>query len=148
MPPADPLTGKPDPAEKQTFWWFHDHYEGHTGANVYKGMVGLMPIHDPGVDSGDERTGLRLPGVRRDHADGTFDVDYDIPLALFDCRLDDGVTPHQDCHNGFGQVEAATGEKRSFVTFPITASSVICSPSTEPPIRSSRSNAASTACGS
>ena len=107
-----------DPTEKQSFWWFHDHFEGHTGANVYKGMVGLMPIHDPGVDSGDERTGLRLPGVRRDRPDGTFDVDYDIPLALFDCRLDDGVTPHQDCHNGFGQVEAQNWGKTFFRHFP------------------------------
>ena len=44
----------------------------HTGSNVYKGMVGLYPIYDPkpmgsqgGTDMGDERQGLRLPGVRR-----------------------------------------------------------------------------------
>ena len=119
MPPANPLTGKPDPNEKQSFWWFHDHFEGHTGANVYKGMVGLMPIHDPGVDA-DEREagGLRLPGRRRTHDDGTFDVDYDIPLALFDCRLDDGVTPHQDCHNGFGQLDAGNWGKTFFRHFP------------------------------
>ncbi len=48
---------------------------------------------------GDERQGLRLPGVRTDHSDGSFDVDYDIPLAFFDCRLDDGVTTHQDVHD-------------------------------------------------
>jgi hypothetical protein len=48
---------------------------GHTGANVYKGMVGLMPLYDPVVDNGDERRGLRLPGVRKDYGDGTFDVD-------------------------------------------------------------------------
>ena len=32
--------------------------------NVYKGMVGLMPIYDPKLDSGDETdpNGLRLPG--------------------------------------------------------------------------------------
>src|SRR6185369_13489122 len=56
--------------EKQSFLWFHDHRMHHTGPNVYKGMVGLMPHYDPptannpgGIDSGDERTGLRLPGV-------------------------------------------------------------------------------------
>ncbi len=92
-------------AEKQSFLWFHDHRMHHTGPNVYKGMVGLMPHYDPatpwnptGVDNGDERTGLRLPGVRTNNGDGTFDVKYDIPMALYDCRLDDGVTPHQDQH--------------------------------------------------
>ncbi|HWR20436.1 MAG TPA: multicopper oxidase domain-containing protein, partial [Verrucomicrobiae bacterium] len=87
-----------DDREKQSFLWFHDHRMHHTGANVYKGMVGLMPHYDPGVDDGDERHGLRLPGVRINNSDGTFDVKYDIPLALYDCALDDGVTPHADSH--------------------------------------------------
>jgi len=88
-----------DEREKQSFFWFHDHVHGHTGANVYKGMVGLMPLYDPIMDNGDERTGYRLPGVRTDYQDGTFDVDYDVPLALYDCRMDDGVTPHKDAHS-------------------------------------------------
>jgi FtsP/CotA-like multicopper oxidase with cupredoxin domain len=99
-----------DDAEKQSFFWFHDHRMDHTGANVYKGMVGLYPIYDPknGMDMGDETKGLRLPGVRTNYnpdgskASGTtsfFDVDYDIPLAFYDCRLDDGVTLHQDIHD-------------------------------------------------
>ncbi len=94
-----------DDREKQSFFWFHDHRMDHTGANVYKGMVGLYPIYDPknGMDMGDERRGLRLPGVRTDNADGSFDVAYDIPLALYDCRLDDGVTLHQDMHDGLGE---------------------------------------------
>lgn len=98
-----------DDREKQSFLWFHDHRMDHTGANVYKGMVGLYPIYDPknGLDRGDERQGLRLPGVRTDHPDGSFDVDYDIPLAFFDCRLDDGVTVHQDVHDGLGEFPAA-----------------------------------------
>ncbi len=77
----------------------------HTGSNVYKGMVGLYPIYDPknGMDIGDETQGLRLPGVRTNNSDGSFDVDYDIPLAFYDCRLDDGVTPHQDIHNLQGE---------------------------------------------
>ena len=98
-----------DEREKQSFFWFHDHRMDHTGSNVYKGMVGLYPIYDPtkSMDMGDERKGLRLPGVRTDNSDGSFDVDYDIPLAFYDCRLDDGVTIHQDVHDGMGEFPAA-----------------------------------------
>ena len=98
-----------DDKEKQTFFWFHDHRMDHTGSNVYKGMVGLYPIYDPknSLDMGDERFGYRLPGVRTNNADGSFDVDYDIPLAFYDCRLDDGVTTHQDAHDGMGEFPAA-----------------------------------------
>ena len=62
-----------DDREKQSFFWFHDHRMDHTGSNVYKGMVGLYPIYDPknNLDAGDETQGLRLPGVRTNHADGT-----------------------------------------------------------------------------
>jgi len=87
-----------DDREKQSFLWFHDHRMHHTGANVYKGMVGLMPHYDPILDNGDERTGLRLPGKRTDNPDGTFNVEYDIPLALYDCALDDGSVRHRDQH--------------------------------------------------
>jgi FtsP/CotA-like multicopper oxidase with cupredoxin domain len=92
-------------AEKQSFFWFHDHRMDHTGSNVYKGMVGLYPIYDPknGLDMGDERRGLRLPGVRTNNPDGSFDVKYDVPLVFFDARLDDGVTTHQDMHDGMGE---------------------------------------------
>ena len=93
-----------DDREKQSFFWFHDHRMDHTGSNVYKGMVGLFPIYDPknGMDMGDETKGLRLPGVRTDNADGSFDVAYDMPLAFYDCRLDDGVTTHKDIHDSEG----------------------------------------------
>src|SRR3954470_1305610 len=122
-----------DEREKQSFFWFHDHVHGHTGANVYKGMVGLMPIYDPKIDSGDETdpNGLRLPGRRvlnyigakdRDKADtrpdGTFNVDYDIPLAFYDCRLDDGVTPHKDAHNGNGETHPEWQGMTYFRHFP------------------------------
>ena len=102
-----------DDAEKQSFFWFHDHRMDHTGANVYKGMVGLYPIYDPknGMDMGDERQGLRLPGVRTNRPDGAFDVDYDIPLAFYDTRLDDGVTVHKDIHDGMGEYPAAKNPK-------------------------------------
>src|SRR3954465_2297236 len=100
-----------DDREKQSFFWFHDHTMDHTGANVYKGMVGLFPIYDPKIDMGDEtnKNGLQLPGRRTNNTfpDGTpggsFGVEYDIPLAFYDCRLDDGVTQHQDMHDGMGE---------------------------------------------
>jgi FtsP/CotA-like multicopper oxidase with cupredoxin domain len=107
-----------DEREKQSFFWFHDHVHGHTGANVYKGMVGLMPLYDPVMDNGDETKGYRLPGVRTDYGNGTFDVDYDIPLAFFDCRLDDGVTPHKDAHNGHGETHPEWWGKTYFRHFP------------------------------
>ncbi len=106
-----------DDREKQSFFWFHDHRMDQTGSNVYKGLVGLYPIYDPKdyslndptgkmpkgmLDGGDERQGLRLPGVRTDNADGSFDVAYDIPLAFSDFRLDDGVTVHKDIHDTEG----------------------------------------------
>jgi FtsP/CotA-like multicopper oxidase with cupredoxin domain len=99
-----------DDAEKQSYLWFHDHRMHHTGPNVYKGQVGLMPHYDiankwnpTGIDGGDETQGLRLPGVRTDNADGTFDVQYDIPFAFYDFRADDGVTQHQDVHQPLTQ---------------------------------------------
>ena len=49
------------------------------------------------------RQGFRLPGVRTDNPDGSFDVEYDIPLAFYDCRLDDGVTIHKDIHDTQGE---------------------------------------------
>jgi FtsP/CotA-like multicopper oxidase with cupredoxin domain len=123
-----------DDREKQSFFWFHDHVHGHTGANVYKGMVGLMPIYDPVLDAGDERDrlmpgskALGLPGRRRTNyidddpskgPDGTFDIDYDIPMAFYDCRLDDGVTPHKDAHNGNGETHPEWWGKTYFRHFP------------------------------
>jgi len=87
-----------DPAEMQSFLWFHDHRMHHTGPNVYKGMVGLFPIYDPKLDPGDETQGLHLPGRKTTYSDGTFDVKYDIPMALYDCAVDDGQTEHRDQH--------------------------------------------------
>jgi FtsP/CotA-like multicopper oxidase with cupredoxin domain len=63
-------------------------------------MVGLYPIYDPVLDPGDERFGLRLPGVPNPLTGRT---DYDIPLAFFDVAIDDGVTGHRDAHNGCGE---------------------------------------------
>jgi FtsP/CotA-like multicopper oxidase with cupredoxin domain len=107
-----------DENEKQSFFWYHDHKMDHTGANVYKGMAGIYPIYDPVKDNGDETTGLRLPGVRTNNADGSFDVKYDVPLVFGDVALDDGVTPHQDFHNGCGEVHPEQWGKTFFRHFP------------------------------
>src|SRR5262245_1490849 len=103
--------------EKQSFFWFHDHRMDHTGANVYKGMVGLYPIYDPKLDPGNEAitTGLRLPGVPNA---STGRIDYDIPLAFYDCALDDGVTPHSDFHNGCGETHPEWWGKTFFRHYP------------------------------
>jgi len=107
-----------DENEKQSFFWYHDHKMDHTGANVYKGMAGLYPIYDPVLDTGDETKGLRLPGVRTNNSDGSFDVKYDVPLVFYDCRLDDGATQHQDFHNGCGEVHPEQWGKTFFRHFP------------------------------
>ncbi len=109
-----------DSREKQSFFWFHDHRMDHTGDNVYKGMVGLYPIYDPVLDSGDETAGLRLPGVRTNRYDGTsaFDVQYDIPLAFADYRLNDGVTRHQDYHSGCDETHPEWWGKTFYKHFP------------------------------
>jgi FtsP/CotA-like multicopper oxidase with cupredoxin domain len=102
-----------DSREKQSFFWFHDHRMDQTGSNVYKGLVGLYPIYDPenGLDMGDETKGLRLPGVRTNNSDGSFDVAYDIPLAFSDFRFDDGVTTHKDIHDTEGEFPNAKNPK-------------------------------------
>jgi FtsP/CotA-like multicopper oxidase with cupredoxin domain len=109
-----------DDREIQSFFWFHDHVHGFTSSNVYHGMVGIMPLYDPKLDRGDETdpNGLRLPGVRTDHPNGSFDVDYDIPLVFYDCALDDGVTPHKDEHTGAGETHPEWWGKTYFRHLP------------------------------
>ena len=102
-----------DDREKQSFFWYHDHRMNHTGSNVYKGHGRPLPDLRPEERRGH---GRREPGpaaARRppDHPDGSFDVDYDVPLAFYDCRLDDGVTTHKDVHDGIGEFLAAGNPK-------------------------------------
>lgn len=114
-----------DSREMQSFLWFHDHTHGHTGANVYKGMVGLYPIYDPASDPGDERKGYKLPGLPKyingqaaNGIDYNQRIEYDIPLALYDCRFDDGETPHKDAHSGQGEPHPEWWGKTFFKHFP------------------------------
>ena len=107
-----------DEREKQSFFWYHDHRMDFTSSGVYKGMIGLYPIYDPVLDPGNEKFGLRLPGVPRDSNNPLSAVDYDIPLVLYDCRLDDGVTPHKDFHTGCGETHPEWWGKTFFLHFP------------------------------
>ena len=68
-----------DPNERLGFLWYHDHRVDHTSENTYKGLVGPALLFDDLVDTGDEGTGLRLPGFKQG---------FDIPLVLADRSLD------------------------------------------------------------
>jgi FtsP/CotA-like multicopper oxidase with cupredoxin domain len=127
-----------DDNEKQSFLWFHDHFEAYTGANVYKGLVGLYPIYDEirveadstrsfithsgkaSLDPGDENAAgsLRLPGVLSENTDRSFSVAYDIPLAIHDILLDDGVTSHHDFHGGCGEMRPDLWGQKFFKHYP------------------------------
>jgi len=60
-----------------TTMWYHDHREGHTSENVYKGMYGFFIAFNE-WDTGSEFTGFRFPSYPA----------YDIPLAMVDVTID------------------------------------------------------------
>lgn len=95
-----------DPREALGTLWYHDHRDGFTAPNVYKGMTGMYLLFDE-IDSGNERDSnpkaLRLPsGVGK----------YDIPLVFQDKQFDssgylfldpfenDGILGNKLCVNG------------------------------------------------
>lgn len=95
-----------DPREALGTLWYHDHRDGFTAPNVYKGLTGMYLLFDD-IDSGDKRDpnpkALRLPsGVGK----------YDIPLVFQDKQFDssgypfldpfenDGVLGNKFCVNG------------------------------------------------
>ena len=65
-----------NPAEALGSLWYHDHHIDFTAQNVYKGMFGPYLLFDA-QDTGDETTGLRLPGGA-----------YDVPIMFNDFLLD------------------------------------------------------------
>jgi FtsP/CotA-like multicopper oxidase with cupredoxin domain len=71
---------EPDPTERPSTQWYHDHLLEFTGPNVYRGQAGFVLCFDE-VDSNDETSSdpraLRLPS-------GPFDI----PLAIQDKRFD------------------------------------------------------------
>ncbi len=85
-------TGEPDASDRPSTMWYHDHLLDFTGPNVYRGLAGCFLFYDE-LDTGSERSGLRLPSGA-----------YDVPLLFQDKRLDrngqlvyDGLLDH----NGF-----------------------------------------------
>ena len=84
--PTSSLNGRTaigDVRETMSFLWFHDHRVDFTAQNVYKGLVGFLPVFsdDIALDTGDETTGLRLPSG-----------EYDIPMVFGDKVFDaDGI---------------------------------------------------------
>jgi FtsP/CotA-like multicopper oxidase with cupredoxin domain len=73
-----------DAREAMSTLWYHDHREGFTAPNVYRGLAGFYLLFDD-IDSNNEQDGnsraLRLPsGVG----------DYDIPLIITNPRFDAG----------------------------------------------------------
>ena len=57
--------------------WYHDHREGFTAQNVYKGLVGSYILFNS-LDTGDENTGYHLPSF----------PNYDIPMLFADRCFD------------------------------------------------------------
>jgi FtsP/CotA-like multicopper oxidase with cupredoxin domain len=65
--------------------WYHDHRVMFTSQNTYKGLFGFYILYN-NLDTGNELTGFRLPGV----PGPTFfsPVQFDVPLALADKVFD------------------------------------------------------------
>jgi FtsP/CotA-like multicopper oxidase with cupredoxin domain len=106
-----------DASDRPATQWYHDHVIDFTGANVYRGLVGLFQIFDPvvngvagGPDIGDENnpTGLRLPSG-----------EFDIPLVVQDkvFALDGSLVFDQFNHDGFlGDTFLVNGKVQPFAS--------------------------------
>jgi FtsP/CotA-like multicopper oxidase with cupredoxin domain len=84
--------GAPDATDRPATLWYHDHLLDFTGPNVYRGLAGLFLFFDE-LDTGSERTGLRLPSG-----------EFDVPLVVQDRRLDRNAQLVYDAltdHDGF-----------------------------------------------
>jgi len=66
--------------------WYHDHRVDFTSQNVYKGLTGFYCLFND-LDSGNETTGFRLPGVQQSNNFFT-PLLYDVPLLLADRVFD------------------------------------------------------------
>ena len=73
IPRLNPAMPNGDVRETLGTLWYHDHREGSTSANVYKGLAGFHLIFNE-YDTGDETTGFRLPSYPK----------YDIPMLVSD----------------------------------------------------------------
>lgn len=63
--------------EKLSTLWYHDHRLDFTAANVYAGLSGFFLYFDE-QDTGDEKTGWKLPSG-----------EFDIPLIFHDVKFDE-----------------------------------------------------------
>jgi FtsP/CotA-like multicopper oxidase with cupredoxin domain len=85
----------PDPTERPSTQWYHDHLLDFTGPNAYRGQAGFVLCFDE-LDSNDENdpnpAALRLPSAP-----------YDVPLALQDKRVapDGSLVFSSFDHDGF-----------------------------------------------
>ena len=79
--------------ETQSSLWFHDHRMDFTSQNVYKGMAAFYSLFsdDINLDTGDEKTGLRLPSGK-----------YDIPIIIGDKTFDQNGQMFMDLFNSGG----------------------------------------------
>ena len=73
IPRLNPAMPNGDVRETLSTLWYHDHREGYTGANVYKGLAGFHLVFNE-YDTGNETTGFRLPSYPK----------YDIPILIGD----------------------------------------------------------------
>lgn len=88
--------GMPDGDVRETLgtMWYHDHREGHTAENVYKGLAGFHIAFNE-YDTGDENTGFKLPSFPQ----------YDIPVIFSDVLIDPMTGQlHFDLFNTEGHV--------------------------------------------
>jgi FtsP/CotA-like multicopper oxidase with cupredoxin domain len=74
---TNPATPDGDIRETLGTLWYHDHREGHTAENVYKGLAGFHIVFNE-YDTGNEWSGFRLPSF----------PSYDIPIIFTDLRID------------------------------------------------------------
>src|SRR3954452_5484037 len=112
-------TDRPDGniQEYLSFLWYHDHRVDHTAENTYKGLVGPSIVFGE-VDTGDESTGLHLPGFEDG---GGFDIPLVFGDRLFDPRTGllafdtfntDGVLGNVFLVNGLSQPFLDVNQRR------------------------------------
>jgi FtsP/CotA-like multicopper oxidase with cupredoxin domain len=65
--------------------WYHDHRVDFTAQNVYKGLAGFYLLYNQ-LDTGNELTGFRLPGVPGSNFHQP--IQFDVPLMLADRVFD------------------------------------------------------------
>jgi FtsP/CotA-like multicopper oxidase with cupredoxin domain len=85
-----PNSEGPDPTERPSTQWYHDHLLDFTGPNAYRGLAGFVLCFDE-LDSGDEKDPRndegKVPPVTYPKPLLLPSQPFDIPIALQDKRL-------------------------------------------------------------